>query len=120
MPPFFGIWSHTANNSKIMSRPVRIEFPGACYHVTSRGVEDHPVFADRDDRGVFLNVLENVVDRCDVGIDFHAGSDDRTNLPQIRGNMKDAETLRLARAFGPDVIVDSKTIKGTIRETALW
>lgn len=46
-----------------MSRPVRIEFPGACYHVTSRGTQGRTVFKDKDDRGVFLNVIENVVER---------------------------------------------------------
>ena len=63
--------------------------------------------------------VENVVSTCDVGIDFHAGSDDRTNLPQIRGNMDDAETLRLARAFGAPLTVHSKPRKGTLRETAV-
>lgn len=46
-----------------MSRPVRIEFPGASYHVTSKGREGQVVFFDDEDRGVFLNVVENVVDR---------------------------------------------------------
>lgn len=46
-----------------MSRPVRIEFPGAVYHVTSKGRDGQVVFKDQDDRGVFLNVIENVVDR---------------------------------------------------------
>ncbi len=46
-----------------MSRPVRIEFPGAHYHVTSKGIQSRPVFADNEDRSVFLNVLEAVVSR---------------------------------------------------------
>ena len=46
-----------------MSRPVRIEFPGAVYHVTSKGRDDQVVFKDKEDRGVFLNVVENVVER---------------------------------------------------------
>jgi len=41
-----------------MSRPVRIEYPGAHYHVTSKGLDNQPVFADNEDRLVFLNVLE--------------------------------------------------------------
>jgi predicted deacylase len=63
--------------------------------------------------------VETVVSVCDVGIDFHAGSDDRTNLPQVRGRMEDAETLRLARAFGAPLIVDSKPRKGTLRDTGV-
>ncbi len=46
-----------------MSRPVRIEFPGANYHVTSKGKIGQTVFTDSEDRGVFLNILENVVGR---------------------------------------------------------
>ena len=46
-----------------MSRPVRIEFPGACYHVTSKGTNGRIVFRDAEDRGAFLNVLAGVVER---------------------------------------------------------
>jgi REP element-mobilizing transposase RayT len=46
-----------------MSRPVRIEFPGANYYVTSRGLNDKLVFRDNEDRAVFLNVLSGVVER---------------------------------------------------------
>jgi predicted deacylase len=63
--------------------------------------------------------VDEVLTVADVGIDFHAGSDDRTNLPQVRGNMDDEETHRLAMAFGAPLILHSKTIKGTLRETAL-
>lgn len=63
--------------------------------------------------------VDHVLEVSDFGIDFHAGSDDRTNLPQIRGNMDDPETHRLARAFGAPAVVHSKTIKGSLRHTAL-
>ena len=46
-----------------MSRPVRIEFPGATYHVTSKGRDGQIVFRDAVDNAVFLNVVDNVVDR---------------------------------------------------------
>jgi len=46
-----------------MSRPIRIEFPGAHYYVTSRGMNDKAVFRDTEDRAVFLNVLSGVVER---------------------------------------------------------
>ena len=63
--------------------------------------------------------VDHVLAVADVGIDFHAGSDERTNLPQIRGNMDDADTRALALAFGAPLTVHSKTIKGSLRETAL-
>ncbi|HKI74758.1 MAG TPA: transposase [Pseudomonadales bacterium] len=46
-----------------MSRPVRIEYPGAHYHVTSKGIDQRAVFLDDEDRAVFLNVIDNVVSR---------------------------------------------------------
>jgi putative transposase len=46
-----------------MSRPVRIEFPGAHYYVTSKGVDEQDVFVDEADRNIFLGVLEAVVHR---------------------------------------------------------
>ena len=46
-----------------MSRPVRIEFPGATYYVTSKSRDEHVIFLDDEDRGSFLNMLENVVER---------------------------------------------------------
>ena len=48
-----------------MARPLRIEFPGAVYHVTSRGNARQPIFIDDEDRGRFLDVLSIVVDRLD-------------------------------------------------------
>ena len=40
-----------------MARPLRIEFPGAIYHVTSRGDRREPIYLDDDDRAAFLAVL---------------------------------------------------------------
>jgi REP element-mobilizing transposase RayT len=44
-----------------MARPLRIEFPGAVYHVTSRGNARQNIFFDDVDRQVFLKVLGNVI-----------------------------------------------------------
>src|SRR5258706_8306926 len=46
-----------------MSRPLRLEFPGAIYHVTSRGNARAPIFADDGDRELFLETLAHVVER---------------------------------------------------------
>jgi antitoxin component HigA of HigAB toxin-antitoxin module len=43
-----------------MARRLRIEFPGAVYHVTARGHARQDIFLD-DDRALFLGVLEQVV-----------------------------------------------------------
>jgi len=41
-----------------MARPLRVEFPGALYHVTARGVAQGSVFFDDQDRLRFLKLLE--------------------------------------------------------------
>lgn len=63
--------------------------------------------------------VQQVLEPSDFGIDFHAGSDDRTNLAQVRGDMDDPETRRIATAFAPPIVIHSRTIKGSLRHTAL-
>jgi putative transposase len=46
-----------------MARPLRIEFPGAVYHVTSRGNALENIYVDDTDREAFLDVLAQVVER---------------------------------------------------------
>jgi REP element-mobilizing transposase RayT len=48
-----------------MTRPLRIEYSGAVYHITSRGNEKKAVFRDDQDRINFLNVLQHVNKRYD-------------------------------------------------------
>jgi putative transposase len=46
-----------------MTRPLRIEFEGAVYHVTARGNARQDIFVDDEDRETFLGVLSDVVAR---------------------------------------------------------
>jgi putative transposase len=46
-----------------MARPLRIEYPGALYHLTSRGDRQEDIFLDDTDREEFLSVLGSVVER---------------------------------------------------------
>ncbi len=46
-----------------MSRPLRIEYPGAFYHVTSRGNERKAIFKSVRDREKFLEYLESASTR---------------------------------------------------------
>ena len=46
-----------------MGRPLRIEYPGAHYHVTTRGNERREVFKSQRDRERFLSYLESAVMR---------------------------------------------------------
>ena len=46
-----------------MARPLRIEFDGALYHVTSRGNKREDIYLDDIDRLIFLDVLAEVCRR---------------------------------------------------------
>jgi REP element-mobilizing transposase RayT len=43
-----------------MDRPLRLEFSGALYHVTSRGNRREIIFESDDDRHTFLSVFDEV------------------------------------------------------------
>ncbi len=62
--------------------------------------------------------MTEIVARCSHGIDLHTGAIHRTNLPQIRANLADDETNRLAHAFGVPVLLDSSLRDGSLREAA--
>ncbi|MGQ0696519.1 MAG: hypothetical protein ACT4OL_13235 [Nitrospiraceae bacterium] len=40
-----------------MARPLRLEFPGALYHLTARGNAQQPIFLDETDRHQFVRLL---------------------------------------------------------------
>ena len=44
-----------------MARPLRLEFAGACYHLTARGDRQEPIFDDDGDRLAFLDLLAKEV-----------------------------------------------------------
>ena len=46
-----------------MARPLRIEFAGALYHITSRGDRQEDIFVTDTDRIAFLEFLKQVVER---------------------------------------------------------
>ena len=45
-----------------MARPLRSEFAGTLYHVTSRGDRREAIYEDDTDREIFLSVLNDVCD----------------------------------------------------------
>jgi len=49
-----------------MARPLRIQYPGAVYHITSRGNERRNIFLSDLDRRLFLRTLEEMIDEFRV------------------------------------------------------
>ncbi len=62
--------------------------------------------------------LDEIVDRSTHGIDLHTGASHRDNFPQIRGNLDDPESDRMARAFGVPVVINTGFREGSLRESA--
>jgi len=62
--------------------------------------------------------MTEIVGRCSYGIDLHTGAVHRENIPQVRGNLDDPETERLARAFGVPVLINATLRDGSLRMAA--
>lgn len=63
-------------------------------------------------------IFNEIVMRCDYGIDLHTASVRRTNYPTVRGNMADQEVCRIAEAFGSEIIINNKGPKNSFRREA--
>lgn len=63
-----------------MARQLRIEYPGAFYHVTSRGNERKAVFKSRRDREKFLEYLESASERYGAVIHIYCLMDNHYHL----------------------------------------
>ncbi|MBW1897861.1 MAG: transposase [Deltaproteobacteria bacterium] len=63
-----------------MARPLRIEYPGAFYHITSRGNERKNIFKSKRDREKFLGYLESAFLRYDAVIHSYCLMDNHYHL----------------------------------------
>lgn len=84
-----------------MARPLRVQFPGACYHVTSRGNEKKFIYKSEKDREQFLSYLESAHERygaiihiyCLMTNHYHLVLETpRSNLSQILHHINGAYT----------------------------
>ena len=53
---------------KIMSRPLRIEYPGAWHHVMNRGRRGENIFSGKKDYAIFIALLQEAVELWDVRV----------------------------------------------------
>lgn len=67
---------------------------------------------------VAYQFLEEIVNKCQYGIDLHTGAIHRSNLPQIRANLSDKTTLELAKTFGTPIVLNSDLRDGSLRQCA--
>lgn len=62
--------------------------------------------------------MQEIVPHIDYCIDFHTGSADRNNTPQIRISRDNDELLTLAKAFNPKYVVLASNRDKSFRESA--
>ncbi len=63
--------------------------------------------------------FNDVVRRCDALVDFHTGSFQRVNLPQIRADLTDPDVLEFTRGFGQTLVLHSPGARGMLRLAAV-
>lgn len=74
-------------------------------------------------RGSMASQLANlyvteVIEKCDYAIDFHTAAIGKMNYPQTRANLDDDDIYEFAKSFNAPVMIHSKEIKGSLRETS--
>ncbi|MGD9158475.1 MAG: transposase [Desulfobacteraceae bacterium] len=92
-----------------MARALRINYPGAFYHVTSRGNEQKAIFKSKRDREKFLEYLESASLKYDADIHVYCLMDNHYhlfietpsgNLPQIMRHINGAYTTYFRKHRG--------------------
>jgi putative transposase len=92
-----------------MGRPLRIEYPGAVYHITSRGNERKDIFLDDFDRKKFLDMLEDYHERYEINIycfllmsnHYHLVFETtKANLLKVMHGINSGYTLYFNRKYG--------------------
>jgi uncharacterized protein len=63
--------------------------------------------------------FNKIIMDCDGLVDLHTGSFHRTNLPQLRADLNNADVLALTKGFGATVILHSTGGEGTLRRSAV-
>jgi hypothetical protein len=63
-------------------------------------------------------LMNEVLPHVDYGVDFHSGGASRANYPQVRCTFKQKINLKLAKAFGAPVTLNSPLISKSFRSAA--
>ncbi len=68
---------------------------------------------------IAYSFFEQVIRNCDFLIDLHTGSFYRTNLPQLRANLRDKQVMELTKSFDAIAVLHSEGALGTLRRAAV-
>jgi len=64
------------------------------------------------------SLFEGIIRHCDALVDLHTGSFYRTNLPQLRADLRYSQIKELTHGFGGIVVLHSIAAPGTLRRAA--
>jgi predicted deacylase len=64
------------------------------------------------------SLFQNIVRRCNALVDLHTGSFYRTNLPQLRADLRYRRVREMTQAFGGMAVLHSEPAFGTLRRAA--
>ena len=67
---------------------------------------------------IAATIMGEFVSKCDYCIDLHTSAMQRTNFPNVRGDLGRPEVRRFAQAFGCELILNSKGPAGSLRRAA--
>ncbi len=62
--------------------------------------------------------IREVVRRSNYGIDFHSAAQGRTNLPQLRADLRDPVVCDMVRAFGAPIALHARLRDGSLRQVS--
>ncbi|HEY7775837.1 MAG TPA: succinylglutamate desuccinylase/aspartoacylase family protein, partial [Kineobactrum sp.] len=68
---------------------------------------------------IAYSFFNEIIQHCSAVVDLHTGSFNRTNLPQLRGDLSNPKVVQLTKGFGSTVVLHSDGSKGTLRRSAV-
>ena len=68
---------------------------------------------------IAYSFFNQIVQHCDSLVDLHTGSFHRTNLPQLRADLRQEAVVTLTKGFGSTVILHSEGARGSLRRAAV-
>ena len=67
----------------------------------------------------YAGAIFDLLSKCDYGIDLHSAAIRRTNFANVRADLSDETTEKMAWAFGCELVINSKGPKGSLRRSCL-
>lgn len=64
------------------------------------------------------SLFASIIERCDALVDLHTGSFYRTNMPQLRADLRYDKIRELTQGFGGIAVLHSEAAVGTLRRAA--